>query len=221
MGKSFANFMCKKDFHPASYANVKRVWMREQKIEHETKQQEELKREYEKEQDLYKNRLLLSDEKVKHGLNFMYEPPKGVKKDKVREDDEPEYKFEWQRGAPRQAYAKELDIRDQPFGIQVRNVKCIKCHKWGHVNTDKECPLFNKSATYDLAGPSSNPAELMSDMEKEGLKLKQSVLGRRVDLAATNQQLLGSDDEEDPEVTFLKSLTTKQKKKLLRFVQVL
>ncbi|XP_077978553.1 uncharacterized protein LOC144433991 [Glandiceps talaboti] len=216
MGKSFANFMCKKDFHPASYANVKRVWMAEQKIEHEQRQQDDLKKEYEKEQDLYKNRLLMGDEKVKHGLNFMYEPPKGVKKEKVKEDDEPEYKFEWQRGAPRQAYAKEMDIRDQPFGIAVRNVRCIKCHKWGHVNTDKECPLFNKSANYDVAGPSVNPAELMEGMEKDGLKLKQSVLGRRVDPGAGNQQLVGSDDEEDPEVSFLKSLTTKQKKKLLR-----
>jgi len=199
--------------------------------EAEKKKQDELKAQYEKEQDLYVNKSLVSKEsKEKLSVNFMYEPPPGMKKEREREDGEPEFKFEWQRkyNAPREDYCKgDEDIQDQPFGIAVRNVRCIKCHTWGHVNTDRECPMFNKARDeYDEAiasqQPASNDKKLLNDMKETGLAMTRSAINTLEQMQVPMQEL-NKKKEELPEedLAFLKTLSTKDKKKLLKKLEKL
>ena len=92
-------------------------------------------------------------------------------------------------------------VRDQPFGIEVRNVRCLKCRKWGHINTDKICPLFGNSITAEPpASMGSNPGELMDQMKEEGLAFTKKVLSRQNNPEAANQQLVDSDADADEEV---------------------
>lgn len=216
--------MCKKFFHPASRDNLKRVWMAEQQAEAYKKKQEELRNQYEKEQELHDNKAMLSrDSKDKLSVNFMYELPPGMKKEREQESNESEYKFEWQRkyNAPRESYCKgDTEIRDQPFGIQVRNVRCIKCHKWGHINTDKECTMYSLSMSEAKkihseaeANQILSKGELEQQLRDDGLAMKRSAQE-----LVTSHKLVADPEVEQavPETEFIRSLTKKQKKKLLK-----
>lgn len=208
--------------------------MAEQQADAYKKKQEELRNQYEKEQDLHDNKAMLSkDSKDKLSMNFMYEPPPGVRKEREKDDNEPEYKFEWQRkyNAPRESYCKgDTEIRDQPFGIQVRNVRCIKCHKWGHINTDKECTMYSISMSEARKLHSEAEANevlsknmLEEQMKEDGLMMKKGAMSAQSFQTGRLHQLVGDttngDEPEAPpqvEEEFLKSLSTKQKRKLLR-----
>jgi CBF1 interacting corepressor len=160
--------------------------------------------------------LISSESKAKISLDFMYNPPPGLKKKEDEESDQ--VKFEWQRkyNAPREDYCKDnAEVRDQPFGILVRNVRCIKCHEFGHLNTDRECALFNQQPGDDvkLRPTELDPADLMAQMKDEaGLKLKGSVVDREFLDPAGASRSAGSPLSKFPMVA---RLSTKEKLKLL------
>ena len=66
MGKSYENFMCKKFFHPTAKHNIKKVWMREQELQQESKEELEAIEQFKREQDLYETKLLMGDSKVRY-----------------------------------------------------------------------------------------------------------------------------------------------------------
>eukprot|EP00038_Savillea_parva_P028026 m.62822 g.62822 ORF g.62822 m.62822 type:complete len:471 (+) comp8114_c0_seq2:297-1709(+) len=231
---AIGHFMNQKDFHPSNFHNQKRKWIAEQKAKADAAREKERIAEYQAEAAIHdtKGYALMgkaeSDLAVKrHAVNFMYDAPAGMdtKKDdgdKLELDPDRQLrldeKFSALKGAPREEYAKDLPARDNPFGVQIRNVQCRKCEAWGHQSTDRVCPLFNvarvgadgEAERHDF----EDPAVLMRQMADEGLTLKQSALGRMNDTTAENQQIVVEPPEEDHEAAFLASLSSSQKKEL-------
>merc|ERR1719422_1386986 len=214
--------------------------MAEQRTEAEKKKESEMRQQYEREQELYNNKALLSKEsKEKLELNFMYEPPPGAKKEDNKDDGdengEPQYKFEWQRKwgtAPRESWAKgDEAVKDQPFGICVRNVRCVKCHKYGHINTDKECPMYGKAADSEAPADRVDQQRLLEQMREDGMKMRWSAWDienakekkyamLKDPNAKTEEQLERERHKEEDEVrrkmTMLKGMSKEEKKKLLK-----
>jgi len=213
--------MCKKFFHPASRDNLKRVWMAEQKTEAEQKKQADLIQQYEREQETFNNKALLSKEsKEKLSLNFMYEPPPGTRKDETKEEEK-QHKFEWQRTwgtAPRESWAKgDEAIKDQPFGIAVRNVRCVKCHKYGHINTDKECELYGKAVDSDAPVGTLDQNKLIEEMKEDGMKMRWTAWDLQDDPRIQKYGMVSqpSGSKREP-LESLKNMSKEEKLKLLK-----
>lgn len=217
---AFVKFMRNKFFHPHTFENQKRTWIAEQNAENEKKKQEDLHKTYLKEQAIYENKNLLRTGKLTQDdkLAFMYEPPLECRK-KDEKMELKEVRFEWQKNAPRTGdYARNLEVADCPFGIEVRNTKCIKCSVWGHMNTDKICPLYNQGMHND-ENPSElgkeDPMVLLRAMETGGLKMRKGAVNSVMDVASNKYSLLEA-DKVDPEVAFIANLSDKQKRKLMK-----
>jgi len=207
--KGFQYYMCKKFFHPSNPQNLERVFIAKQRLEQKEKAEVEKKAEYEREQERWNSRNALSkaQDKDKVQLSFMYDPPVGMRKEEKEEavtsarsgkEKKEDFKFEWQRKAPRESYAKDdPNITDHPFGIQVQFTKCMRCQVWGHSHTDRNCPKFGKAKDHEEPIHPVDQKKLFRDLENQGMKFTSygawdnGKMGKRYDL------VYSSNDESD------------------------
>jgi CBF1 interacting corepressor len=131
-------------------------------------------------------------------------------------------KFEFLKGAPTEgSYTQDINVTYKPFGIELKNIKCIKCGKWGHRSTDRECPLANINRNGDTFRQKiEDPLTVMNSslhLSNSNLMLKQHV----IDSFDPKNLIADPEEESDPEKEFLASLTSKQKKKLLKHLEKL
>jgi CBF1 interacting corepressor len=177
----------------------------------------------------------MGDEKARLGLSFMYNAPGTLKDQEAAKKnnggnnnaDDEMMKFEWRKNAPREEWAKnDANINDQPFAIEVRNVKCLKCKRWGHVNTDKVCPMYGKSRLdCDMEiSTHIDGKKLAEDMKsQQGLEIKSSLVNK------SSVNIMEKDSEEEEEeaedekeadgsvtLDMLRALEKKEKKILLK-----
>jgi CBF1 interacting corepressor len=185
-------FLFTKSFHPGNAANVKEVYLAEEKAKTRAKLDElnvrERQKEIEKEQML---KLLgkAGDKDAARAaamapVSFLYAPPPGLNDagkalpppGMTREEahlvaaisgDIPPEEIDGIPAAPKRlsmiekfpqlAHApvvaggvRELEtFKVQPFGLQLRNVRCLRCKQWGHNSGDRECPLRDAPGRMD------------------------------------------------------------------------
>jgi len=240
-GKTFHEYMSAKFWHPASKRNIVTVWKRKQQMEADKRKLTERAEEARKENERHLVQKALGDKKAMSGVAFLYEMPNNIMPKDVNapenQGDRPgqtaknfEIKFEWQKNAPRDSHFNTMgEVRNsifnhKPFGIEVRNVKCMKCGQFGHSNVDRVCPMYGK------VGDRDNPewdlkkeemeilASRLTQNSTAGFKLKDVAKQHVGDLSfdpSEKKSKKRREKEGEIEMEFLKTLNPKEKEQLL------
>lgn len=243
-GKTFHEYMSAKFWHPASKRNIVTVWKRKQQMKAEERKQTERAEEARRENEKNMVQSALGDKKSKLGVSFLYDMPNNIMPRDINapenQGDLPgmtaknfEIKFEWQKNAPRDSHFNGMgEVRNsifnhKPFGIEVRNVKCLKCGAWGHSNFDRTCPLFGKVADRDNPDFDLKREQLellsskLQESSTQGYKMKQNIMdGYNIgDTMFDPLEKKRKHKETVPEMEFLSKLDPEEKEALLKSLE--
>ncbi|KAL7692872.1 putative CBF1-interacting co-repressor CIR domain, corepressor interacting with RBPJ 1 [Plasmopara halstedii] len=126
-------------------------------------------------------------------------------------------RFPLLKGAPVEGkYTETIKVNFNPMGVRLRNVRCIRCGKWGHLSGDRECKLRDQNPNDATRQRWEDP---MTEIEKLKLAkqdhvLKQGLLPTEMQ-AEQDFTILQSDDEdvEAAEIAMLATLFTKPERR--------
>lgn len=162
-----------------------------------------------------------------------YEGPREVSYDELKRKSYAEVqaeRFPQLKNAPTQGtYTKDVITHHNPLGMQIRNVRCMRCGKYGHKSGERECELRDENPFDSARQEKEDPLTIMQTVKLQKLDGRLEFKGQGQDAMVIhggykkdddNQQLVcsdsSSDSEMDLEATFLESLSTKEMKILLK-----
>jgi CBF1 interacting corepressor len=111
----------------------------------------------------------------------------------------------------------------KPFSEKLRNVQCSLCGEWGHRFGDRECSMRDYNPHDQARLLREDPMTYFKEKlpeDKQRMVLAEAARKRKlstIELAAQEDL----DEESDPEAEFLATLTPREKKLLLRKLQIL
>mmetsp|Transcript_7190 Transcript_7190/g.30629 ORF Transcript_7190/g.30629 Transcript_7190/m.30629 type:complete len:354 (-) Transcript_7190:55-1116(-) len=224
-------FMAMKSFNPMNQENQKKKFIAEQKekqrIQKEQERQKLLQRERNRESLFTAGEL----QDPKHSqVGFMYQPPPGFV-DTVDKEAEEAHRAgdpsqpECARNAPTEGtYTTELELRPKPFGKLYCRRKCIRCGEIGHLTGARECPMkdalpVNDGDTKAMEDPLLQMKSRLGAND-DRLVMKEHLLTTKIGTREEDHELVPSDDEDiDVEEDMLDSLTSKEKRRLRKYLK--
>lgn len=92
-------------------------------------------------------------------------------------------------------------------------MRCLKCKRFGHVNTDKSCPLYGKSRLDE------EHQQAFADFERKESERQKKEEARTLaaeEAAAAQKKHLEETDGADITLDMLRALSKKEKKKIIK-----